>query len=140
MIQSPQLPIGYWLKHTDEVITSHVNQVLSDNGFTRFRWQTLNLIYEAGSVSRGDAFATMQTFLSADQFDEILAGFAQQGWLAQQGAGDAAVLVLTDAGKAERDTIFKLQSEVRRQALRGISDEEYLTVIDVLQRMVKNLE
>ena len=88
MTQSPQLPIGYWLKHTDEVLTSHVNQVLSDNGFTRFRWQTLNLIYEAGSVSRGDAFATMQTFLSADQFDEILAGFAQQGWMAQQGAGD----------------------------------------------------
>ena len=39
-----QLPIGYWLKHTDEVITKHVNQVLSDNGFTRFRWQVLNIL------------------------------------------------------------------------------------------------
>jgi hypothetical protein len=34
-----QAPIGYWLKHADEVITKHVNQVLQDNGFTRFREQ-----------------------------------------------------------------------------------------------------
>ena len=33
-----QKPMGYWLKHADEVITEHVDLVLSDNGFTRLRW------------------------------------------------------------------------------------------------------
>lgn len=46
-----QPPIGYWLKHTDEVITNRVNQVLTDQGFTRFRWQVLNSVYEAGSIT-----------------------------------------------------------------------------------------
>jgi hypothetical protein len=41
---------------------------------------------------------------------------------------------------AEREVIFKRQSEVRRRVLQGITDQEYTTVIDVLQRMVNNLE
>ena len=36
-------PIGYWLKHADNVITEHLDRVLSENGFTRSRWQVLNM-------------------------------------------------------------------------------------------------
>jgi DNA-binding MarR family transcriptional regulator len=135
-----QLPIGYWLRHADEVITKHVDQVLSDHGFTRFRWQVLNIVYEAGSITRRDVFETMKTFIDERQLDEIIDGFVKEGWLVKRGDGNATELVLTDAGKAERETIFKLQSEVRRRALQGITDQEYTIVIDVLQRMVKNLE
>jgi len=135
-----QPPIGYWLKHADEVITRHVNQVLLDHSFTRFRWQVLNLLYEAGTHTRNNVLETMKTFIDTQQLEEILNSFVQEGWLSMRGDGDAAVLELTDAGKAERETIFKLQSEVRRRALRGISDQEYMTVIDVLQRLVNNLE
>jgi DNA-binding MarR family transcriptional regulator len=135
-----QPPIGYWLKHADEVITKHVNQVLQDNGFTRFRWQVLNILYETGTTTRSKVFTTMKTFIDADQLDEILNGFVQEGWLVKRGDGEVTELVLTNAGKTEREAIFKLQSEVRRRAMRGISDQEYTTVIDVLQRMVNNLE
>ncbi len=76
-----QLPLGYWLKHTDEIITKHVDQVLSDNGFTRFRWQIINIIYEAGAISRKDVFATMKTFIDAYQLDEIVGDFVNKGWL-----------------------------------------------------------
>jgi DNA-binding MarR family transcriptional regulator len=136
-----QKPIGYWLKHVDEVITEHVDRVLSDNGFTRFRWQVLNIVYEAGTISRGSLFDTMQTFINTRQMDEILDGFVEEGWLViKRGAGEGAQLKLTDAGKAKRETVFKLQSEVRRRAMQGITEQEYATVIDVLERMVKNLE
>jgi DNA-binding MarR family transcriptional regulator len=135
-----QLPIGYWLKHTDEVITKHVNQVLGDNGFTRIRWQVLNMLYEAGTTTRSDVFTTMKTFIDARQLDEILDGFVQEGWLVKSSDGDTTALVLTDAGKAEREVIFKRQSEVRRRAMQGITDQEYTTVLGVLQRIVNNLE
>jgi len=135
-----QKPIGYWLKHADEVITEHVDRVLSDNGFTRFRWQVLNIVYQADTITRGGVFDTMQTFIDARQLDEIIDGFIKEGWLVKRGEGDAAQLMLTEAGKAQRETVFKLQSEVRRRALQGITEQEYATVIDVLQRMVKNLE
>jgi len=82
----------------------------------------------------------MKTFINVRQLDEIIDGFVQEGWLVKHGEGDATILVLTDAGKSEREAIFKLQSEVRRRALQGITEQEYTTIIDVLQRMVKNLE
>lgn len=133
-------PIGYWLKHADEVLTKHINQALSENGFTRFRWQVLNLLYEGGPLSTQSLFATMQTFIDARQLDEILDGFVQEGWGVAQGEGDATAWTLTDSGKAKRDVLFQRQGEVRRQAMRGISEQEYATVIEVLERLVKNLE
>lgn len=135
-----QAPIGYWLKHADEVITKHVNQVLQDHGFTRFRWQVLNILYEKGTTTRSNVWEIMKSFIDADQLDEILNGFVQEAWLVKHGDGEVTELMLTNAGKAEREAIFQLQSEVRRRAMQGISDQEYTTVIDVLQRMVNNLE
>jgi DNA-binding MarR family transcriptional regulator len=135
-----QKPIGYWLKHADEVITEHVDRVLSDNGFTRLRWQVLNIAYQAGTITRGGVFDTMQIFTYARRLDEIIDGFVKKGWLVKHGEGDGAQLTLTDTGKAKRETVFKLQSEVRRRAMQGITEQEYATVIDVLQRMVSNLE
>ncbi len=82
----------------------------------------------------------MKTFIDARQLDEILDGFVQQGWLMKHGDGDATALVLTGTGKTQREAIFKLQSEVRRRALQGVTDQEYTTVIAVLQRIVNNLE
>lgn len=63
----------------------------------------------------------------------------KKGWLVKSSDGDSTSLGLTDAGMAEREVIFKRQSEVRRRALQGITDREYTIVIDVLQRMVNNL-
>lgn len=137
---SKQPPIGYWLKHTDEVLTKHINQVLSDYAFTRFHWQVLNIVYEAGTIASKDVFNTMKTFIDVRQFDEILERLVKEGWLVEQSDGDTTALMLTDAGKTKRETIFKLQSEVRRRAMLGISDQDYMTVISVLQRMVNNLE
>jgi DNA-binding MarR family transcriptional regulator len=130
-----QPPIGYWLKHADEVITAHANQALADQGFTRFRWQALNMIYEAGTITRDQIFNVLQTFLDAHQLDEMLNGFIQEGWLVVEGNA----LSLTEAGKSKRTDLFKRQGEVRRRAMQGISDEEYVTIIAVLQRIVNNL-
>ena len=133
-------PIGYWLKHADNVITEHIDRVLSENGFTRSRWQVLNIVYQAGTVTRGSLFDTMQTFIDARQMDEIIEEFVEEGWLVTFGESAGAQLTLTDAGIAKREAVFELQSEVRRQAMKGITEQEYATVIDVLERMVKNLQ
>jgi DNA-binding MarR family transcriptional regulator len=135
-----QQPIGYWLKHADKVITEHVDRVLSDNGFTRFRWQVINIVYQAGTITMSDLFDTMQTFIDERQLDELIDGFVKEGWLIRHGEGDGAQLAITDAGKDKRETVFELQSEVRRRAMLGITEQEYATVIDVLQRVVKNLQ
>lgn len=135
-----QAPIGYWLKLADEAITTHADRVLRDNGFTRSRWQVLNTIHESGTISRAELFGRMKILIDVDQLNEVVAGFVREGWLLQRGEGDTTEYTLSDTGKAERETIFKLQSEVRRRAMQDVSEQEYLTVIDVLRRIVQNLE
>ena len=39
-----QPPLGYWLKHADEVITKHANHVLSEQSFTRFHSSIMNIL------------------------------------------------------------------------------------------------
>lgn len=135
-----QQHIGYWLKHLDETLTKHIDDALSSRGFTRPRWQALNIIYEGSTVTRQEVFATMKTFIDASQLDRIISGFVSEGWLVQHGDGDASKLTLTEAGRAEREVLFQLQSEVRKRAMQGVTEQEYTTVISVLQRMAENLE
>jgi DNA-binding MarR family transcriptional regulator len=132
--------IGYWLKQADAAITERSDQALSIEGFTRTHWQTLNLIFEAGAVSRQDIFATMRTFITDSQLDEILGLFARSGWLVEQYAGEERMLELTEAGKQTHERVFARQREVRQRAMQGISGEEYAAAISVLQRIVQNLE
>jgi DNA-binding MarR family transcriptional regulator len=133
-------PIGYWLKHVDNVITEHIDRVLSENGFTRSRWQVLNILYQTDTITRSGVLDTMQTFIDARQLHGIIEEFVEQGWLVKHGEEEGARLTLTEAGKAQRETIFELQSEVRRRTMQGITEREYATVIDVLERMISNLE
>lgn len=135
-----QRPIGYWLKRADELLTRRSNQILHDHGFTRFHWQTLNILYEKGSTSFDDIFAILSAFVTVDQLNDILALFSRSGWLLMEKDDSTTTLTLTEAGKAQHATIFQLQSEVRRQSMQGISNEEYAMVVDVLQRLVHNLE
>ena len=49
-------------------------------------------------------------------------------------------LHLTWMGQRAHATILASQKEVRQQAMAGISEEDYATVIRVLERIVQNLD
>ncbi len=135
------LPIGYWLKHADEVITAHVNQALSDNGLTRFHWQVLNTVHDAGTMTTAQVFDPLQTFVDATGLDAIIADFVGRGWMITQDQADGTTtLSLTPDGEAGFETIFNIQRGVRQRSMQSITPEDYQTVIRVLQRIVSNLE
>lgn len=46
---------------------------------------------------------------------------------------------LTEEGLVAHGTVLTAQQEVRQRAMQGISEEEYATVLRVLQRIVSNL-
>jgi len=100
----------------------------------------LDILYQAGTITRGGLFDIMQTFIDARQLAEIIEEFIEEGWPVTFGERDGEQLTLTDAGKVSHETVFELQSEVRRRAMKGITEREYATVIDVLERMVENLQ
>lgn len=138
----PNLPIGYWLKQADYLITEQVNKAQAANGVSRSDWQVLNTLYEVGPVNRKRVFEFMSTFVDSSGLDEIITRFTERGWAERIEGGEdgTAAFQLTDEGRRRHRVILAAQKEVRQRAMQGISEEEYATVIRVLQRMVSNLE
>jgi DNA-binding MarR family transcriptional regulator len=133
------LPIGYWLKQADNLITEQVNQAQAAHGVSRFGWQVLNTLYEAGPMSRERLFELMRTFVDSAGLDEIITRLIERGWV-EQNENSAGEFQLTQEGQRCYGDIFAAQKEVRLRAMQGVSEEEYATVIRVLQRIVNNLK
>jgi DNA-binding MarR family transcriptional regulator len=134
-------PIGYWLKQADNLLTEQINSGQAANRVSRFDWQVLNLLNELGRAGRKRLFETMRTFVDEPDFEEILTGLIERGWVEHSEASQSGMeeFQLAEAGRRQHAVILATQKEVRERAMQGISEEEYATVIRVLQRIVKNL-
>jgi DNA-binding MarR family transcriptional regulator len=138
-----QAPIGYWLKHADEVITRRVNAALSSQGVTRSHWQVMNILHQSGGADWNQVFQTMQTFMDLAGLNDIIEDLNQRGWITRlvvPGKPEASQLNLTAVGLEIHQKLLDLQNEVRKRAVQGVSEDEYSTVIRVLQKIVDNLE
>ena len=130
-------PIGYWLKQVDQLLTERIDEAQAVHGVTRTDWQILNLLKENGRASDELIFSVMHTFVDAAKFQEIIYHLIDQGWIDETLA--SGELQLTCAGYDQHARIFATQKEVRQRAMQGVIQEDYVTVIRVLQQMVENL-
>lgn len=140
-VGKPERPIGYWLKQADNRITEQINKAQEANGVSRSDWQVMNALSEMGSAGRSRIFEIMRTFVDAPALDEILARLTGNGLVGQaEGAKQGmAEFRLTEEGQRRHSAVLATQKEVRLRTMEGISPEEYMTVIRVLQRIVSNL-
>jgi DNA-binding MarR family transcriptional regulator len=141
-ITKPELPIGYWLKRADNLLTEQINKGQAANGVSRFEWQVLNRLHETGSASETQLFEIMRTFVDAPNLDEIISRLTERGWVEQSedSKHDALAYQLTADGQRQHGVIVGTQKDVRQRAMQGISAEEYAATIRILQRIVHNLE
>ncbi|MEU6720940.1 MarR family transcriptional regulator [Nonomuraea sp. NPDC046802] len=111
-------PIGYWLKHLDNLLESSMDQALQTT--SRREWQVLNAAAQ-GSTDP----------MPFDGVREAVERLAAKGWLADG--------LLTDTGRAAHARIAEQVGRFRRQAIEGVSPQEYQAAVDVLRRMAANL-
>ncbi|MCG3158980.1 MAG: hypothetical protein DKINENOH_05628 [bacterium] len=136
-----KLPIGYWLKQADNLLTEQINKAHATHGVSRFDWQVLNTLKDVGSASRERMFETLQTFVDRSHFNGILTSLVERGWIEPRKGPQSGVeeFQLTEQGERQHEVLFATQKEVRQRAMQGISEAEYATVIRVLQQIVNNL-
>jgi DNA-binding MarR family transcriptional regulator len=130
-------PIGYWLKKLDRLIDGQFERELGDGGVSRRQWQVLNLLQD-GPRSAPELQAELEPFVqeAPDELDDAVTGLLSRGWVDSQDA----VINLTETGEAQLGLVTAKIAELRQDLAAGISPEEYRTTIDVLVRMVANLE
>lgn len=132
-----ELPIGYWLKQADKVLTEQINLAQAVHNVSRTDWQMLNLLKENGRTSSEQLFATMRTFVDEPAFQEIINHLVERDWAVEEVA--SGEYQLTEAGQTQHERIFATQKEVRQRAMQGISQDEYATTVRVLRQIVENL-
>jgi DNA-binding MarR family transcriptional regulator len=130
-------PIGYWLKRLDRAIDGALDPTLAAEDLTRRHWQTMNFLHEGPSGAHALAEA-LRPFWSqgAITLDEVLSDLERRALVVDDGERYA----LTAAGKATRAKIAGHVDVTRRRLVDGITREEYLATVEVLQRMAANLE
>jgi DNA-binding MarR family transcriptional regulator len=130
-------PIGYWLKTLDRLIDGQFESRLGDAGLSRRQWQILKLLHD-GARSMPELQDELEPFLhdAPDELDDAVTGLLSRGWADAQNA----VISLSQTGEAQFGLVRANIAELRQDLAAGISPEEYRATVDVLVRMVANLE
>jgi hypothetical protein len=130
-------PIGYWLKRLDRAIDGALDSTLAAEGLARRHWQTMNFLHEGPSDAPALAEALRPFWgQGAITLDEVLSDLERRALVVDDGGRYA----LTAAGKATRAQIAQRVDLTRRRLVDGVTQEEYLATVGVLQRMTANLE
>lgn len=131
-----RLPIGYWLKRADELLTARIDEAQRENGLTRLGWQALNVVRDAGGAEPSHVAETLAPFASAAEVTGVLAALTQRGLIVET----EGRLRLSASGVETYERALASQKAIRERAFAGIEPSEYETTMAVLRRLVENLE
>jgi DNA-binding MarR family transcriptional regulator len=131
-------PIGYWLKHLDRLIDGALERALATDGLSRRHWQVLNSL-AAGPGTRAALAATLRPFVGDDAsaVEPVIHDILARGWIREVVNGG---LEISEQGRSAHEAAMQRVAATREVLRRGITDDEYLTVIGILKRMSSNLE
>jgi DNA-binding MarR family transcriptional regulator len=131
-------PIGYWSWSAYKAVVARTRAALAGIGTTQPQWWALAQVARADTVkTRDEVSRLLRNYLDTgpgtmeSEIDTIIA----QGWITEDAEGR---LGITAEGRAFYNKAAALQDELWAERHTGISDEEYLTTLKVLQRFIHN--
>ncbi len=127
-------PIGWWVRRLDTLLEEAVDAVVTAEGLTRRHWQVLHSL-ATGTGQETEIRAALADF--AGDVDVVVSDLVARAWVVRQGTGRIG---LTPDGAAAHDRVSRAVGRVRRHVADGLSRSEYEGTIQVLARMVVNIE
>lgn len=131
-------PIGYWASAAGEAVVHHIRTMLAEFGLTQPEWWILNQIIAENGKEKAAVVATLRGYLNVGDgsLHHDIRALRDRGLLTEGGDGR---LRITDEGRALREEAAARQSKTRADIHAGITDEEYIRTLKVLQRMIHNV-
>ena len=128
-----KLPIGYYLKKTDNLLTERINKIHSDFGLTRTEWQIMNSIHEG--VDKNTLLTQLLEFASIEQLNELITELSKRSFVEE-----TPLLKLTDRGEEIFKSCLQKQTELRQKSMQNITEQEYIQLITTLEKIIDNLK
>jgi hypothetical protein len=129
-------PIGFWTVRAGEAIRARTRGALHDIGVTQPEWWLLHqLSLQEGDVDRE---ATVEKIGHNDTPEAIVSAIASavdKGWIVEAGS----TLLFTDSGSQQFRRAFELQTTLQAERMQGITEDEFVTTIRVLQKTIENV-
>ena len=130
-------PIGYWTGHTYRTVVGRIRSDLADEGLIQPTWWILNHVDgDPGAWNEEKLIDRLEPF--DDQGTDFAEAFAQlkrRKLIHDGGSG----LRLTERGEAVLRRARDRSAASLAQTMEGVSEDDYLTMLDVLRRIVDNL-
>ena len=130
-------PIGYWLKLVDQLVDDQFGASFEEHGVTRRQWQMMNML-EQGPATEKQLVDGLRPFFPAAEVGtsvELIDELRESGWLELR----QDTYVLTDLGLRSLENLRGAVERIRTQLAEGMSEDEYAALVDLLQRMARNL-
>lgn len=133
-----QQPIGYWGWAAQKAVVTYIRAGLAEFDVTQPQWWVMaQVAHSDDGKTREEVSAVLKGYLDVGSalHPEIDTMLDRQLLLLD----DDARLHLTPEGDALFRKCVERQTAVRQQIHAGIPDEEYVTTLKVLQRMIHNV-
>ncbi|MDO3401420.1 hypothetical protein QWI29_15380 [Mycolicibacterium neoaurum] len=129
-------PLGFWSVRAGEAIQARTRGRLSELGVSQPEWWVL---HQLSMHPRGMSEADLVSIIGPNDSDESIvratAAGVEKGWLGREGDH----VRLTELGVQQFDAAAEVQKDLNDERRRGISEEDYATTIEVLQRTITNV-
>lgn len=131
-----KLPIGYWLKQADQLLTRGIDEIHSSFGLTRSHWQRLHSLAEYSSVGKAEILNLTKPFLNQEETTIRINDLKKDQFVNEENSN----LYLTKKGLYQHNLCLEKQKSFREKAMQGITQENYLTTISTLQKIIENIK
>ncbi|KRA25315.1 hypothetical protein ASD65_13450 [Microbacterium sp. Root61] len=128
-VPTDRRPLGFWLRLTDRQLTAAFADEFEADGLDRRDWMLLNLL--AGDAD--DERLARIVERASQRGGKRLRRLADRGWITQT---DGA-WTLTEAGRAQRDSLKTRVDAIRERVAAAISPEDYATVVASLEAIAR---
>ncbi|MEV5551687.1 MarR family winged helix-turn-helix transcriptional regulator [Streptomyces sp. NPDC052309] len=131
-------PIGYWSWAAYKAVIARTRAALAGIGTTQPQWWVLAQVARAGTPkTRDEVSRLLRNYLDTgpEAMESEIDTTIARGWITETPEGR---LALTPEGRTFYDKAAALQDDLWTERHAGISDEEYLTTMKVLQRFIHN--
>ena len=129
-------PIGWWLKHVDNLLDLGFEATIGAQGVSRRQWQILNGLAEGTPAA--ELLESLTVYEANDGVHDALAGLVLRGWV--RTGSDSAAIDITDEGRAQHKLISAEVLAMRKSVTDGLKADDYAAVVRGLARMAENLE
>lgn len=136
-MQPPQRqPIGFWTARAGEAIRTRSRGALHDIGVTQPEWWLLHQIslHPAGA-DRAETIERIGHNDTPGAIVEAIESARSKGWIQESNER----LTFTPEGRATFRRAADLQQMLQDERMKGISEADFVTTIEVLQRTIENV-